>query len=350
MTTPSDPPAEPGRTTAPGSSSTPAEAAPADEAADPQETATETPAETSPSEAETASADTADVKPRDEDADGAGTDSADGAEVAADSAETDSAGTDGEDRDDVGPDAVHEEHGRRRSATVMRTVLDYLVTITVAIVIAVLIKTFLVQPFYVPSGSMRPTLLEQDKILVSKLHPDLLSLERGDVIVFEDPSDWVGAPDPNAKLTVRQAAQKVLSVVGLTPDPSQRFLVKRLIGKPGDTISCSEVGGPMSVNGHELEEPYINADSGACQAVFSVTVPSGKLWVMGDNRFSSADSAYRYARGQDAFIPESHVVGRAIVIMWPMNRWTVLNEADPAFAPLNSAAGDRTAATYIPAA
>ena len=320
MTTPSDPPAEPGRTTAPGSSS-----APAEEAADPQETATETPAETSPSDAETASADTADVNTRDEDADGADTDSAD------------------------------EEHGRRRSSTVMRTVLDYLVTITVAIVIAVLIKTFLVQPFYVPSGSMRPTLLEQDKILVSKLHPDLLSLERGDVIVFEDPSDWVGAPDPNAKLTVRQAAQKVLSVVGLTPDPSQRFLVKRLIGKPGDTISCSEVGGSMSVNGHELDEPYINADSGACQAVFSVTVPSGKLWVMGDNRFSSADSAYRYARGQDAFIPESHVVGRAIVIMWPMNRWTVLNEADPAFAPLNSAAGDRAAgdraaATYIPAA
>lgn len=251
-------------------------------------------------------------------------------------------------------DVDSDDHGRRRSSTTMRTALDYLVTITVAIVIAVLIKTFLVQPFYVPSGSMRPTLLEQDKILVSKLHPDLLDLDRGDVIVFEDPSDWVGAHDPNAQLSPRQTVQKVLSFVGLTPDPSQKFLVKRLIGKPGDTVTCEQVGGPMSVNGTQLDESYISPDNGACQAVFSVTVPSGKLWVMGDNRFSSADSAYRYARGQDAFIPKANVVGRAIVIMWPVNRWTVLDSGDAVFAPVNKTAtgvpavGD--AVTYIPAA
>lgn len=235
--------------------------------------------------------------------------------------------------------------GRRRRAArrgLGRTIFDYALTLGIALLIAVLIKTFVVQPFYVPSGSMRPTLMEQDKMLVSKFHDDLKDINRGDVVVFEDPSDWVGSefPEPTG---ARAGVQKALSVVGLMPDPSQRFLVKRVIGMPGDTVQCESTDGPVKVNGEELTEPYISPDAGACQAEFSVTVPQGKFWVMGDNRYRSADSAYREASGIDGFVPEDHLVGRAFVIMWPISSWAWLNDGEKSFSgvPEPSARADQ---------
>lgn len=209
--------------------------------------------------------------------------------------------------------------------------LDYVVTMVVALVIAVLVKTFLIQPFFIPSESMLPTLEIDDKIIVSKLTPGVFDLQRGDVIVFEDPDHWV------AENTTRQGARyqvlKTLSYVGLAPDPAQDHLVKRLIGLPGDHVVCAEQGGDLAVNGVTLAEPYVNEGNTPCQAQFDITVPAGNVWVMGDNREASADSANHYARGDASpYVPESRITGKAEVIMWPASRWAALDDGEKVFA------------------
>ena len=225
-----------------------------------------------------------------------------------------------------------EQHSPRRSRRQrMPLWLDTLVTMAVALVIAVLVKTFLVQPFYIPSASMNPTLLTDDKILVSKLSPGIFELERGDIIVFEDPGEWIPG-DVTEDPTPRVRLMMVLSLVGLAPDPSQDHVVKRLIGLPGDRVTCEEAGGVLSVNGVALEEePYINPDTGACQNAFDVTVPAGNVWVMGDNRFASADSAYHEEHGDGGFVPEDNITGKAVVIFWPADRWSGIGGGEDAF-------------------
>lgn len=225
---------------------------------------------------------------------------------------------------------------RAKKSGVLSSVLDWTVTIVIALIVAVLIKTFLVQPFFIPSASMHPTLMEDDKILVSKLHPGVLDLHRGDVIVFQDPGNWVGG-NHDRPLTSGQQFSKALSYVGLAPDPTENHLVKRLIGVGGDHIVCKERGGPMSVNGVELDETYIVPGNGACQVSFDVTVPEGKLWVMGDNRFNSADSSEHYARGEDPFVDESKVAGKAVLLFLPFEHWSTLKDGEKVFEKLNNA-------------
>lgn len=226
------------------------------------------------------------------------------------------------------PEGEGRTHRRRQR---MPLWLDTLVTMVVALVIAVLVKTFLIQPFYIPSASMNPTLLEDDKIIVSKLSPGVFDLERGDVIVFEDPADWIPG-DATENPTPRVRVMMALSLIGLAPDPSQDHLVKRLIGLPGDHVVCEEEGAALQVNGTTLDEPYINPETPACQAAFDVTVPDDKVWVMGDNRYASADSAWHEVQGEGGFVDESDITGRAEVVFWPASRWTGLGDGSDAFA------------------
>ncbi|MEE1618873.1 signal peptidase I [Brachybacterium sp. J153] len=223
----------------------------------------------------------------------------------------------------------HRAGGRSRSR--MPLWLDTLVTMGVALVIAVLVKTFLIQPFYIPSASMNPTLLEDDKIMVSKLTPGVFDLHRGDVIVFQDPADWIPG-DATEDPTPRVRLMMALSLVGLAPDPSQDHLVKRLIGLPGDHVVCSARDAVLEVNGVPVDEPYINPETSACQGAFDVTVPEGHVWVMGDNRHASADSAYHEINGESGFVPLDDVTGRAEVIFWPASRWDGLGGGRDAFA------------------
>jgi signal peptidase I len=208
--------------------------------------------------------------------------------------------------------------------------LDYAVTMLVALIIAVLVKTFLIQPFFIPSDSMNPTLVQNDKILVSKLSPGVFDLHRGDVVVFEDTQNWMES-ETGADQSSRYRLLTVLSWVGLAPDPSQNHLVKRVIGLPGDHVQCVK-DGDLSVNGETLDEPYINPETPACQTSFDVTVPQDKLWVMGDNRFDSADSSYHYSQGEEPYVDEDDVTGRAVAIFWPVSRWTGLGDGRDAFA------------------
>ncbi|MFD8566094.1 signal peptidase I [Streptomyces sp. NPDC057694] len=202
--------------------------------------------------------------------------------------------------------------------------------IGIALVLALLIKTFLVQAFSIPSASMENTLRIGDRVLVDKLTPWFGSKpDRGEVIVFHDPADWLeGEPtaDPNA-------IQQVLSWVGLMPSADEKDLIKRVIGVAGDTVECSGTG-PLKVNGKALNETsYVYDGNTPCSAdnaggTFKVKVPAGKVWVMGDHRQDSMDSRYHQNDKNDGFVPVDNVVGRAIVVAWPPTHWSTLPVPD----------------------
>lgn len=198
--------------------------------------------------------------------------------------------------------------------------------IGIALLLALLIKTFLVQAFSIPSDSMQNTLQRGDRVLVDKLTPWFGSEpERGEVVVFHDPSGWLEGeptPDPNA-------VQKFLSFIGLMPSAEEKDLIKRTIAVGGDTVECKK-GGPVKVNGKTLDEPYIFPGDTPCddQPFGPFKVPDDRIWVMGDHRQNSQDSRYHTQDVNGGFVPVDKVVGRAVVVAWPLNRWSTLPVPD----------------------
>ncbi|MFD5337270.1 signal peptidase I [Streptomyces hawaiiensis] len=204
------------------------------------------------------------------------------------------------------------------------------ILIGIALVLALLIKTFLVQAFSIPSDSMQNTLQQGDRVLVDKLTPWFGSEpERGEVVVFHDPDNWLaGEPtaDPNA-------LQTFLSWIGLMPSAEEKDLIKRVIGVGGDTVQCDGTG-PLTVNGKALDErSYVYAGNTPCSVddqggKFKVKVPEGYIWVMGDHRQNSRDSRYNQSDKNHGMVPVKDVVGRAVVVAWPINRWSTLPVPD----------------------
>ncbi|TWJ14847.1 signal peptidase I [Stackebrandtia albiflava] len=207
------------------------------------------------------------------------------------------------------------------------------VLLVIAIVVALVVRTFVLQSFWIPSGSMEHTLERGDRVLVNKLVYEFTDPERGDVIVFKAPMEW-------------------------RSNPEDEDFIKRVIAVGGDTVSYSRDEGRLSVNGRALDESaylYHDPVSGAADLPskdgyeFTVIVPEGRLWVMGDHRSASGDSRENYIRsGRDvssATIPVDSVVGHAFVVMWPFERfhWLTVPEtfdAVPASRSERSASRD----------
>jgi len=213
---------------------------------------------------------------------------------------------------------------RSRSKGALVFLRDIAIIVVAAIVISVLIKAFLIRSFYIPSGSMEDTLQVQDRIIVNELVPDVVPLERGDVVVFRDPGGWLNdlyAPPPANPIA--GAVDWFLTLVGLSASDTNDHLIKRVIGLPGDTVSCCDEAGNVEVNGVPLDEPYLKLPEGAPSSAidFEVTVPEESLWVMGDNRNNSQDSRYNTGNPGAGFVPIDNVVGRAFVITWPASNW-----------------------------
>jgi signal peptidase I len=211
--------------------------------------------------------------------------------------------------------------------------------IGIALVLALLIKTFLVQAFSIPSDSMQNTLQQGDRVLVDKLTPWFGSEpERGEVVVFHDPDNWLaGEPTPNPN-----AIQKALSWIGLMPSAEEKDLIKRVVGVGGDTVECKGTG-PLRVNGKALNEPYVYPGNTPCTmddggGQFKLKVPKDKIWVMGDHRQNSLDSRYHQQDKHKGFVPVDNVVGRAIVVAWPPTRWSTLPVPDTFDQDLSAAA------------
>jgi signal peptidase I len=196
-----------------------------------------------------------------------------------------------------------------------------LIVVLIAVVLMLVVKAFVVQVYRIPSGSMENTLLPSDRIGVNKLVYHLRGIGRGDVVVFSGQGSWgttTGAAAPSAPSNpVLRAAEDVLSGIGIYN--TQTYYVKRVIGLPGDHVACC-TGGRVTVNGVPLDETsYLFPGSAPSQQRFSVIVPPGRLWVMGDNRGDSDDSLDHYLAGYPDLgtVPESEVAGRAFLIIWP---------------------------------
>jgi len=199
------------------------------------------------------------------------------------------------------------------------------VLLLVAVVLAVLVKTFLVQPFYIPSASMEQTLhgcpgCTADRILVTKPPYWFSDPQPGDVVVFEGPDTWPSeaqASEPTNWFT--RAALFVGRAVGVAP-PSDRDFVKRVIAVGGQTVQCCDDQGRVVVDGRPLEEPYLYQDD---QRAFGpVTLSAGQLWVMGDHRGDSADSR------DHGPISVDDVIGKASLIVWPLSRFGWIGSPD----------------------
>ncbi|MEO3749838.1 signal peptidase I [Streptomyces sp. B6B3] len=192
--------------------------------------------------------------------------------------------------------------------------------------LALLIKTFLVQAFSIPSDSMQDTLQRGDRVLVDKLTPWFGSEpERGEVVVFHDPGGWLGEAPPSSG-GLGGAMQDALSFIGLMPSAEEQDVIKRVIAVGGDTVECHD-GGPVLVNGVALDETdYLKPGSTPCgdRSFGPVEVPEGRLWVMGDNRQDSLDSRYHQNLEGHGTVSVDDVVGRAVVVAWPLDRWSTL--------------------------
>lgn len=203
------------------------------------------------------------------------------------------------------------------------------VLVGVAVLIALVLKTFLVQAFVIPSGSMEQTIRIQDRVLVDKLTPWFGSKpQRGDVVVFKDPGTWLrqeAAPPADDPVGVKQLKQ-VLTFIGLMPSADERDLIKRVVAVGGDTVKCCGEDGRITVNGVPLDEPYLHPGNAPSKIPFEVTVPQGRIFVMGDHRSNSADSRYHLDEPDHGTVSEEQVVGRAVVIAWPVGHWRRLEE------------------------
>ena len=196
--------------------------------------------------------------------------------------------------DDEAPPTSTPAHQKPAQASDrVRSAVEWVAVIVGALVVALVVKTFLFQAFFIPSASMEPTLEKGDRVIVNKLSYDLHDVNRGDVIVFELEADQVG-PD------------------GI------KDLIKRVVGVPGDVIETRD--GVVYINDRALDEPYLadgmitgDPDDGQNPSIPRQTVPEGHVFVLGDNRSNSADSRYPY-RGP---IPIDTIVGRAFVLIWP---------------------------------
>ncbi|MEZ2389138.1 signal peptidase I [bacterium RCC_150] len=219
--------------------------------------------------------------------------------------------------------------------------------VAIAVVLSFLIKTFLFRAFYIPSESMVNTLDVNDRIFVNLLVPKPFALERGDIVVFKDAQGWL-PPTQKATPGAFTWIQDGLAFVGLLPDETNQHLVKRVIGLPGDRVSCCDSAGRVSVNGTVLSESYINPAQVPLAKSFDVVVPEGKIWVMGDNRNNSADSREHQAVN-GGFINISDVEGKATVIAWPISRWRVLDNHSEVFRNVPAPSPQDTASPTAPA-
>lgn len=195
-----------------------------------------------------------------------------------------------------------------------------------ALIVSIIVKTFFLHFFFIPSGSMENTLQIGDRIAVNKFGALFSEIKRGEVVVFADPDNWLGAAPQESNNGVAGQFKNALITLGVVPDPAKQFLIKRVIGVGGDTVICCDTSGKLQVNGTSINESYIYENDVPSESKFNVTVPNGYIWVMGDHRSASADSRFHTDDVNKGMVPLTKVVGRAAFIVWPVTNWDFLEK------------------------
>jgi signal peptidase I len=238
----------------------------------------------------------------------------------------------------AGGRAAHSHRRSRRNAKKGSLLRELPVLLVIAFVLALLVKTFLVQAFFIPSGSMEQTLhgctgCTGDRVLVNKVPYWFGEPEPGDIVVFRGPDTW--SPEFTVEEPSNWLSGALLGLgraIGIAP-PSEDDYVKRVVATAGQTVQCCDADGRVTVDGEPLTEPYIYQDSpmtgGPTGREFGpVTVPEGRLWVMGDHRSASADSREHVGDKYSGTIAVDDVIGKAALIVWPLDRFTLLDSPD----------------------
>lgn len=212
-----------------------------------------------------------------------------------------------------------------RKGSVLR---EFPLLVVVALLVSLIIKSFFVQFFYIPSGSMEDTLRIKDRVAVNKVPFISKTIKRGDIVVFRDPDHWLSEPTPSTGPIILDKLRESLIALGVLPNPAKQHLVKRVIGVAGDHVVCCDNNKMITVNGKALNEPYIFKGDHPSDMNFDVTVPAGKIWVMGDHRGASADSRYHQDDINKGMVPVSKVVGRVVAVIWPSNHAKIISHYD----------------------
>ncbi len=195
-----------------------------------------------------------------------------------------------------------------------------------ALIVSIIVKTFFLHFFFIPTGSMENTLQVGDRIAVNKFGALFSEIKRGEIVVFADPDNWLGqAPDDQSSGLMGQG-KNLLITIGVVPDPAKQYLIKRVIGVGGDTVICCDDQERLTVNGKSIAEPYVYENDKASESNFNVTVPEGFIWVMGDHRGASSDSRFHTNDVNAGMVPLSKVVGRATFIVWPISNLDFLEK------------------------
>ncbi len=206
---------------------------------------------------------------------------------------------------------------------------EFPVLVVVALVVSLFIKTFLVQFFYIPSGSMENTLQVKDRVAVNKVPFLSRTISRGDVVVFRDPAHWLPDIDNSGASVITSKLKEALVAVGILPNPTKQYLVKRVVGVAGDHVICCNADKRLTVNGKATNEPYIFKGNTPSDMTFDVKVPKGKIWVMGDHRGASADSRYHQDDINKGMVPVKSITGRVFAVIWPFSNAKYISKFDP---------------------
>ena len=201
------------------------------------------------------------------------------------------------------------------------------ILVVLALLVSLLIKSFLVQFFFIPSGSMENTLQIKDRVAVNRLPFIGDDIKRGDVVVFRDPAGWLPEASAPSGNVVTSAIRDGLVLVGVVPNPAKQYLVKRVIGVAGDNVVAKDQ--VLTINGKPTSEPYIFAGNTPSDTDFNITVPEGKVWVMGDHRGASGDSRVHQDDVNNGMVPVEKITGRVVAKIWPFSRIGLVPSQDP---------------------
>ena len=201
------------------------------------------------------------------------------------------------------------------------------ILVVLALLVSLLIKSFLVQFFYIPSGSMENTLQIKDRVAVNRVPFIGNDVNRGDVIVFRDPAGWLPEASSVVGNRFTNAIREGLVIVGIIPNPAKQYLVKRVIGVAGDNVVAKDQ--VLTINGKPTYEPYIFSGNTPSDTDFNITVPEGKVWVMGDHRGASGDSRVHQDDVNNGMVPVEKITGRVIATIWPIKQIGFISSQDP---------------------